>query len=311
MNIMKEKRKMNQKLLITNSDYIGLRLDKVLVLELKDRSREFIMRLIDEGEVLVNDKKAKNSYRVKENDEITINIPEVKNLDATPQDIPLDIVYEDDDIIVINKPRDLVVHPSNGHEDGTLVNALLAHCTNLSGINGVKRPGIVHRIDKDTTGLLVVAKNDYAHEFLAKQLEDHTLHREYIALVKGVIKEEDGKIIAPIGRDKYNRQKMAVDVKNGKPAVTHFHVLKRFNQYTLISCVLETGRTHQIRVHMNYIGYPIEGDPVYGPKSHLLFDKGQLLHAEKLILIHPKTKKKMTFSAPLPKDFQDVIDNLE
>ncbi len=302
---------MKQKLLITNSNYIGLRLDKVLVLELKDRSREFIMRLIDEGEVLVNDKKAKNSYRVKENDEITINIPEAKNLDATPQDIPLDIVYEDDDIIVINKPRDLVVHPSNGHEDGTLVNALLAHCTNLSGINGVKRPGIVHRIDKDTTGLLVVAKNDYAHEFLAKQLEDHTLHREYIALVKGVIKEEDGKIIAPIGRDKYNRQKMAVDVKNGKPAVTHFHVLKRFNQYTLISCVLETGRTHQIRVHMNYIGYPIEGDPVYGPKSHLLFDKGQLLHAEKLILIHPKTKKKMTFSAPLPKDFQDVIDNLE
>lgn len=308
---MKEKRKMKQKLLITNSNYIGLRLDKVLVLELKDRSREFIMRLIDEGEVLVNDKKVKNSYRVKENDEITINIPEAKNLDATPQDIPLDIVYEDDDIIVINKPRDLVVHPSNGHEDGTLVNALLAHCTNLSGINGVKRPGIVHRIDKDTTGLLVVAKNDYAHEFLAKQLEDHTLHREYIALVKGVIKEEDGKIIAPIGRDKYNRQKMAVDVKNGKPAVTHFHVLKRFNQYTLISCVLETGRTHQIRVHMNYIGYPIEGDPVYGPKSHLLFDKGQLLHAEKLILIHPKTKKKMTFSAPLPKNFQDVIDNLE
>lgn len=302
---------MNQKLLITNSDYIGLRIDKVLASELKDRSREFIMRLIDEGEVLVNDKKVKNSYRVKENDEITINIPEAKNLDATPQDIPLDIVYEDDDIIVINKPRDLVVHPSNGHEDGTLVNALLAHCTNLSGINGVKRPGIVHRIDKDTTGLLVVAKNDYAHEFLAKQLEDHTLHREYIALVKGVIKEEDGKIIAPIGRDKYNRQKMAVDVKNGKPAVTHFHVLKRFNQYTLISCVLETGRTHQIRVHMNYIGYPIEGDPVYGPKSHLLFDKGQLLHAEKLILIHPKTKKRMTFSAPLPKDFQDVIDNLE
>lgn len=302
---------MKQKLLITNSNYIGLRLDKVLVLELKDRSREFIMRLIDEGEVLVNDKKAKNSYRVKENDEITINIPEAKNLDATPQDIPLDIVYEDDDIIVINKPRDLVVHPSNGHEDGTLVNALLAHCTNLSGINGVKRPGIVHRIDKDTTGLLVVAKNDYAHEFLARQLENHTLHREYIALVKGVIKEDDGKIIAPIGRDKYNRQKMAVDVKNGKPAVTHFHVLKRFNQYTLISCVLETGRTHQIRVHMNYIGYPIEGDLVYGPKSHLLFDKGQLLHAEKLILIHPKTKKKMTFSAPLPKDFQDVIDNLE
>ncbi|MCH5172076.1 MAG: RluA family pseudouridine synthase [Erysipelotrichales bacterium] len=302
---------MKKNLKIVNSDLIGLRLDKVIVSELKDYSREFIMRLIDEEKVLVNNKLAKASYRVKENDEIELTIEEPKDLSNEPQDIPLDIIYEDEDIIVINKPRDFVVHPSNGHEDGTLVNALLHHCKDLSGINGVKRPGIVHRIDKDTTGLLVVAKNDDAHEFLANQLSDHTLHREYIALVKGVIKEDDGKIIAPIGRDKYNRQKMAVDTKNGKEAVTNFHVLKRFNQYTLVSCILETGRTHQIRVHMNYIGYPIEGDPVYGPRSHLLFDKGQLLHAYKLILIHPKSKKKMEFEAPLPDDFKDVIDNLE
>ena len=302
---------MKKNLKITNADLIGLRLDKVIVSELKEYSREFIMRLIDEEKVLVNNKKVKASYRVKENDEIELTIDEPKDLSNVPQDIPLDVVYEDEDIIVINKPRDFVVHPSNGHEDGTLVNALLHHCNDLSGINGVKRPGIVHRIDKDTTGLLVVAKNDEAHEFLANQLSDHTLHREYIALVKGVIKENDGKIIAPIGRDKYNRQKMAVDTKNGKEAVTNFHVLKRFNQYTLVSCVLETGRTHQIRVHMNYIGYPIEGDPVYGPRSHLLFDKGQLLHAHKLILIHPRTKKKMEFEAPLPDDFKDIINSLE
>ncbi|MCH5180404.1 MAG: RluA family pseudouridine synthase [Erysipelotrichales bacterium] len=302
---------MKKSLKIVNSELIGLRLDKVIVNELKEYSREFIMRLIDEEKVLVNGKLTKASYRVKESDEIELTIDEPKDLSNEPQDIPLDIIYEDEDIIVINKPRDFVVHPSNGHEDGTLVNALLHHCKDLSGINGVKRPGIVHRIDKDTTGLLVVAKNDDAHEFLASQLSDHTLHREYIALVKGVIKENDGKIIAPIGRDKYNRQKMAVDTKNGKEAVTNFHVLKRFNQYTLVSCLLETGRTHQIRVHMNYIGYPIEGDPVYGPRSHLLFDKGQLLHAHKLILIHPKTKKKMEFEAPLPDDFKDVINSLE
>lgn len=302
---------MQKKLTVSNNDNAFLRIDKYLAQELNEYSREFIMRLIDDKKITVNGKVIKPSYRVKEGDNIVLEIEEAKELDEVAQNIPLDIVYEDEDIIVINKPRDLVVHPSNGHEDGTLVNALLHHCTNLSGINGVKRPGIVHRIDKDTTGLLVVAKNDYAHEFLSNQLADHTLHREYIALVKGVIKEDDGKIIAPIGRDKYNRQKMAVDVKNGKPAVTHFHVIKRYNQYTLISCVLETGRTHQIRVHMNYIDYPIEGDPVYGPRSHLLFDKGQLLHAHKLILIHPRTKKKMEFEAPLPDDFKKVLDNLE
>lgn len=300
-----------KKQIIITKDNESLRLDKALVNALNDYSREFIMTLIEKGMVLVNNKNCKASYRVKENDVVEVEIPELENLSNAPQDIPLDIIYEDEDIIVINKPRDLVVHPSNGHEDGTLVNALLHHCKDLSGINGVKRPGIVHRIDKDTTGLLVVAKNDNAHDFLANQLSDHTLHREYIALVKGVIKEDDGKIIAPIGRDKYNRQKMAVDTKNGKEAVTNFHVLKRFNQYTLISCILETGRTHQIRVHMNYIGFPIEGDPLYGPRSHLLFDKGQLLHAHKLILIHPKTKKKMEFEAPLPQDFEDVIKKLD
>lgn len=300
-----------KKQVVITKDNAAFRLDKALVNVLNDYSREFIMRLIDDERVLVNNKKSKSSYRVKENDVIEVDIPELEDLSSIPQDIPLNIVYEDEDIIVIDKPRDLVVHPSNGHEDGTLVNALLHHCKDLSGINGVKRPGIVHRIDKDTTGLLVVAKNDNAHEYLSNQLSDHTLHREYIALVKGVIKEDDGKIIAPIGRDKYNRQKMAVETKNGKDAITNFHVIKRYNQYTLVSCILETGRTHQIRVHMNYIGYPIEGDPLYGPRSHLLFDKGQLLHAHKLILIHPKTKKKMEFEAPLPQDFLDVINKLE
>ena len=304
---------MKRQIVITNqnSDIFNLRLDKALVTLLKDYSREFVIRLIDEDKVLVNDKSAKASYRIKSGDTITITIDDPIELENIAQDIPLDIIYEDKDIIVINKQRDLVVHPSNGHEDGTLVNALLAHCKDLSGIKGVKRPGIVHRIDKDTTGLLVVAKNDAAHEFLANQLKDHTMHREYIALVKGVIKEDDGRIIAPIGRDKYNRQKMAVDTKNGKEAVTNFHVLKRFNQYTLVQCILETGRTHQIRVHMTYIGFPIEGDKVYGSRSHLLFNKGQLLHAYKLFLIHPVTKKKMEFEAPLPKDFKDIIDSLD
>ncbi len=302
---------MKKILKITNSDLWGIRLDKVLVITLKEYSREFIMRLIENEKILVNKKSAKASYKVRENDEIEIEIEEAKEATNAPQNIPLDIIYEDEDIIVINKARDFVVHPSNGHEDGTLVNALLHHCQDLSGINGIKRPGIVHRIDKDTTGLLVVAKNDDAHEFLARQLADHTLHREYLALVKGVIKEDNGRIIAPIGRDKYNRQKMAVDTRNGKEAITNFHVVKRFNQYTLVKCVLETGRTHQIRVHMNYIGYPIEGDPIYGPRSHMIFNKGQLLHAYKLILIHPKTKKKMEFNAPLPDDFKNVLDSLE
>lgn len=302
---------MTIKIKVQTDDLLGTRIDKFLVEKLHDYSREFIMNLIADDNIVVNNKTIKCSYRIKENDEITITIPELKELKNIAQNIPLDIVYEDEDIIVINKQRDLVVHPANGHEDGTLVNALLSHCKDLSGINGIKRPGIVHRIDKDTTGLLVVAKNDFAHEFLANQLADHTLHREYLALVKGVIKEDNGKIIAPIGRDKYNRQKMAVDVKNGKPAITNFHVEKRFNQYTLIRCVLETGRTHQIRVHMNYIGFPIEGDPIYGTKKNLLFNKGQLLHAYKLILIHPKTHQKMTFVAELPDDFKKVIDNLK
>ena len=205
----------------------------------------------------------------------------------------------------------MVVHPSNGHTSGTLVNALLYHCKDLSGINGVKRPGIVHRIDKDTSGLIVVCKNDFTHNGIAAQLVDHTMHREYFALVKGVIKEDDGKIIAAIGRDPYDRFKMAVNLKDGKDAITYFHVEKRFNQYTLVSCRLTTGRTHQIRVHMNYIGHPIEGDPVYGNKKNYLYDKGQLLHAYRLTFIHPRTNKEMSFTSKMPDYFEKILSDLE
>lgn len=304
------KRKMIRNLKVSDAQF-SERIDKYLARTLDEYSREFIMRLIASESVKLNGRVVKASYRVKDGDEIEVEIAEPQELENMAQDIPLDIIYEDDDIIVINKPRHMVVHPSNGHDDGTLVNALLYHCHDLSGINGIKRPGIVHRIDKDTTGLLVVAKNDRAHEFLAAQLADHTMHREYVALCKGVIKENEGCIIAPIGRDKYNRQKMAVDTKNGKEAITNFKVIKRYNQYTLISCILETGRTHQIRVHLNYIGFPIEGDPVYGGRTNLLFSDGQLLHAKKLFLIHPTTKQKMEFEAPLPSDFLDVLKKLD
>lgn len=291
----------------------GVRLDKCLVeLSLNQHTRAYFSHLIDENAVTVNGKVEKASYRLRLNDVVEFEITEPKPLKVEAEDIPLDIIYEDEDIIVINKPSGMVVHPSNGHYDGgTLVNALLAHCHDLSGINGVIRPGIVHRIDKDTSGLLVVAKNDFAHEYLAKQLKDKSMHREYIALVKGIIKEDDAKIIAPIGRDKTNRLKMGVDVQFGKDAVTHVHVLERFNQHTLISCLLETGRTHQIRVHLSHIGYPIEGDLMYGTRKNSLYDKGQLLHAYKLVLIHPRSEKKMEFTCPLPDYFEKIIKKLK
>lgn len=292
----------------TSIEHIGVRLDKCLSSLLEDKSRSFVMNLIDKGLVFVNDKNQKASYRIHMNDVITVEFIEAIPLEVKAEQIPLEIVYEDSDIIVINKPCDMVVHPSHGHHSGTLVNALLSHCDDLSGINGIKRPGIVHRIDKDTSGLLVIAKNDAAHEFLAAQLKSKTMHREYIALVKGTIKEDDGKIIAPIGRDKKDRLKMAVDV-NGREAVTYFHVEKRFAKYTLITCLLETGRTHQIRVHLAHIGYPIEGDPLYC-RRNLLYKEGQLLHARKLVLIHPKTHEKMEFICELPNYFKNIIAKL-
>ena len=287
----------------------GLRLDKALVLLLKDYSRTFILNLIEEGHVLLNEKVAKASIKVKEGDIIDVDIPEVKPLEIKKENIPLDIIYEDEDILIINKPQGIVVHPSIGHYDGTLVNAIMYHTEDLSGINGVMRPGIIHRIDKDTSGLICVAKNDNAHKFLSTQLKDHTMHREYLALVKGVIKENNGEINLPIGRDKQNRQKMAVTRENSKEAITYFQVLKRYQTHTFIACQLKTGRTHQIRVHMAYIGYPIEGDEIYGSRKQKLYDKGQLLHAYKLTLIHPITKKEMTFEAPLPDYFKEIIDD--
>ena len=288
---------------------LGMRLDKALSIALS-KTRNHIEILFDKGHIWVNGKNEKPSYRVKENDVVEYEEKELVPSEMKKENIPLDIVYEDEDLMVINKPRGMVVHPANGHHEGTLVNALLGYCTDLSGINGVERPGIVHRIDKDTSGLLVVCKNDFAHNEIAKQLKDKTMHREYYALCKGVIKEDDGKIIAPIGRDPYDRLKMAVDVKNGKEAITFFHVEERFNQYTLVSVRLFTGRTHQIRVHMHYIGHPLEGDPLYGKKKNLLFQNGQLLHAYRITFIHPRTQKEMTFEVPLPDDFKAVLERL-
>ena len=286
------------------------RLDKALSLFRSDLSRTYIGKLIDEGKVLVNNKQEKASYKVKENDEITLLEIEETKSDIKEEDIPLDIVYEDNDIMIINKVQGMVVHPANGHYSGTLVNALMYQADSLSSINGVVRPGIVHRIDKDTSGLICIAKNDNAHHFLAEQLKDHTMAREYIALVRGVIKENSGTIDMPIGRDKKDRQKMAV-VKDGKPATTHFQVIERFNDHTLVKCQLVSGRTHQIRVHMSAINHPVEGDPLYAGKNYdKLYKNGQLLTAYKLKLIHPTTKKEMVFEIELPDYFKEILDSL-
>ena len=298
--------------ILINHEYSNLRLDKALTLIYPDRSRTYIANLIDEGLVKVNGKILKSSYKLTINDEIEIVFKEVQPLDVKKEDIPLDIVYEDQDILIINKPQGLVVHPAPGHYEHTLVNAILNHCNDLSGINGVARPGIVHRIDKDTSGLICIAKNDDAHNYLAMQLKDHTMNREYVALVKGVIKENHGKIDLPIGRDPRDRKKMAVNKENSKEAITYFDVIKRFNNYTLVKCKLVTGRTHQIRVHMAYIGHPVEGDPLYNKKNATsLISTGQLLVAYKLNLIHPRTKKEVSFEIPLPQYFLDIINKLE
>ena len=286
------------------------RLDKALSLFKSDISRSYIAKLIEEGKVLVNDKQEKSSYKVKENDVICLLDFEDKKSDIKEENIPLDVVYEDDDVMIINKVQGMVVHPANGHYSGTLVNALMYQADSLSSINGVIRPGIVHRIDKDTSGLICIAKNDNAHHFLADQLKDHTMSREYIALVRGVIKENSGTIDMPIGRDKKDRQKMGID-KEGKPATTHFQVLERFNDNTLVKCQLVSGRTHQIRVHMAAINHPVEGDPLYTGRNYdKLYKNGQLLTAYKLKLIHPSSKKEMVFEIDLPDYFKEVLDKL-
>ena len=284
------------------------RIDKVLTGLFNDYSRSQIQLWLKDGAVSVNGQVVKANYKVKKNDEIVIAVPEPETLSIEAEDIPLEIVYEDEAVAVVNKPQGMVVHPSAGHPNGTMVNALMYHVKDLSSINGVIRPGIVHRIDKDTSGLLMVAKNDLAHESLAKQLKDKTSLRKYVALVHGVIPHEKGTINAPIGRSKVNRKMQAIR-EDGKPAVTHFKVLERFNDFTLVELTLETGRTHQIRVHMKYIGYPLAGDPVYGP-SKTLKGNGQFLHAKLLGFTHPVTGQQMVFEAPLPEIFEKTLEKL-
>lgn len=285
------------------------RIDKFLSQESDEWSRSQIQGWIKEGLVTVNRLQVKSNYKLQDGDQISLSVPPPEELNISPENIKLDVVYEDKDVIVINKERGLVVHPAPGNYSGTLVNGLLAHCQDLSGINGILRPGIVHRIDKDTSGLIMVAKNDLAHLSLAEQLMEHSVQRKYIAIVHGELEHEQGKIDAPIGRDPHDRKKMSV-VASGKKAVTHFKVLERFLDYTLVELKLETGRTHQIRVHMKYIGHPLAGDPKYGPLKNLPIN-GQALHAQLLGFQHPRTGKSMLFEAPIPMDMQHLITHLD
>lgn len=290
---------------------VDIRLDKALAILKDSFSRSKIQEYIDNELILVNGKKAKSSYKLSIDDEIIINDIPKEEYKLEGENIALDIVYEDNDLIVINKSKGLVTHPGAGNESHTLANALKFYSDSLSTLNGDFRPGIVHRLDKDTAGLLIIAKNDEAHAFLASQLSDHTLGRNYYALVLGVISENEGKIIAPIGRDDKNRQKMSVNLRDGKYAETYFKVLKRYSNCTLVDCALKTGRTHQIRVHMNYIGHPVIGDNVYGKGNRKLYDDGQLLFAYKIHFIHPRTKKEMEFSVPFPDYFSKILAELE
>lgn len=287
------------------------RLDSYLSEIRSDMSRSHISKMIKAGEITVNGNKVKPGYELSSGDEINIVETELKETEVAPEDIALDIVYEDNDVIVINKPKNMVVHPACGHESGTVVNALLSHCKDsLSGINGELRPGIVHRIDKDTTGLIVACKNDKAHISLAEQLAEHSITRRYVALVHGNIKEDEGTVDIAVGRSDKDRKKMAAGAKNGRRAITHFKVLERYGDYTFIECRLETGRTHQIRVHMAYIKHPLAGDEVYGVKKDRLSGNGQYLHARVLGFVHPETGKYMEFEAPLPEYFKETLDKL-
>lgn len=287
------------------------RLDKVVSNLEQNISREAIQRMVKTGKILVNGKQEKASYKTTVGDVITLEEEIPEEIELKPQEMPLDIIYEDEDMLVINKEKGIVVHPGNGNPDGTLANAVMAKCKgSLSGIGGKIRPGIVHRIDKDTSGLIIVAKNDTAHINLSKQIQDRKVKKTYIALVRGVIKENEATINMPIGRSSKDRKKMAV-TKDGKEAITHFKVLKRYNGFTLLEVKIETGRTHQIRVHLSEIGYPVVGDEVYSNGKNPFGVKGQMLHAEKLELKHPRTGKDLTFEAPVPKYFEDIINQLE
>lgn len=292
------------------TDEAGVRLDVYLAEKLPGVSRSYVQKLIEDDRVQVNGSPAKARVKTANGMIITVELPEPEPLDVKPADLPINIVYEDEDILIINKPKDMVIHPAPGNRDNTLVNALLFHCDDLSDINGVIRPGIVHRIDKDTTGLLAVAKNNAAHQALAEQLKDHSMERIYEAIVEGIIQEDRGTIDAPIGRHPVDRKKMAVTPGKGRNAITHFEVLARLSGATHVCCRLETGRTHQIRVHMAYIRHPVYGDPLYGASTKKADMGGQMLHARYLILTHPSTGRKMQFEAPLPQGFIDLLEKL-
>lgn len=291
---------------------INKRIDVFLNDEFEEMSRSALQKLIEKGNITVNDKTINKNYKLKENDIVKVDIPEPVELNIEPENIPLDILYEDDDLIVINKPQNMVVHPAPGHYTGTLVNGLMYHCgDNLSGINGVMRPGIVHRIDKDTSGILVIAKSDLAHKGLSEQLAEHSMKRIYNAIVYNNIKDDEGTVSTNIGRSQNDRKKMAVLNQGGRHAVTHYKVIERMGKFNLVELKLETGRTHQIRVHMSHIGHPLLGDPVYGPKKQIFNLEGQVLHAKVLGFIHPRTGEYMEFSTELPEYFEKLIIKLK
>ena len=301
---------MRQEIFITE-ELAGDRIDKFLSEQCEELSRSFIQKLLKSGEVFVGQKPVKARYKVSEGDVITFEVPEAVEPEIVAEEIPLDIVYEAHDVILVNKPKGMVVHPAAGHYSGTLVNALMFHCKDdLSGINGVLRPGIVHRIDMDTTGVLIACKNDLAHNSIAEQLKEHSITRRYQAIVHGVLKQDEGTVDAPIGRHPQDRKKMCINQQNGKHAVTHYKVLKRFDKFTHIECRLETGRTHQIRVHMASLGHPLLGDAVYGPAKSPHKLQGQTLHAGILGFVHPRTGEYMEYSAPLPEYFERLLNIL-
>lgn len=295
-----------------NAESEGERLDKLLSFVLCDYSRSFIQNLFADGLVFCNGKNVSKSFKTRSGNVISFTVPEPKEISLEPENIPLDIVYEDNDLLVVNKPRGMVVHPAPGNYNSTLVNALLWHCKgNLSGINGIIRPGIVHRIDKDTSGLLLVAKNDSAHISLSRQISEHSLDREYRAVIHGHLKAREGTVDAPIGRNSVDRKKMCVTSQNSKNAVTHYTVLEEYRDFSFIKLKLETGRTHQIRVHMSYLGHPVAGDTVYGPKNGVTFLNGQCLHAGLLGFVHPSTGERIIKEAPLPEYFTDFLRRIK
>lgn len=294
---------------IVNDELKNTRIDKYLSSLFDDTSRTYIQKLVKDGNILVNDKVCKANYKLQSGDEIDVTIPEPVIADIEPEDLPLDIIYEDTDVLIVNKGKDMVVHPAPGHYSGTLVNAIMYHCSdNLSQINGVMRPGIVHRIDKDTTGALIICKNDISHNFIAEQLKVHSITRKYVGIVQGVVKDDEGIINAPIGRHPINRKEMAINHKNGKEAVTHYKVLKRFSKYTYVEFQLETGRTHQIRVHMADIHHPLLGDEVYNHNKCPYKLQGQCLHAKTIGFMHPTAKEYVEFEAPLPEYLKHLLE---